>query len=132
MLRYNLFIFFYIISIKKMDIQEKFKTYIELQKEIVAFRKKQTEQKKVLQGLEKEIHEYMQKNNMTTVSLNDGEIVLYEKKVSQSFKRPAMIEKITEELKCSNEKAEGLAESILTNKVFTLEPKIKANIKKSK
>jgi hypothetical protein len=115
-----------------MDIQEKFKLYIELQKEITAFRVKQNEQKKILQGLEKEIHEYMTTNDMENISLKDGEIVLYEKKVSQSFKRPAMIEKITEELKCNEEKAEKLAESILTNKVFTLEKKIKANIKKSK
>jgi septal ring factor EnvC (AmiA/AmiB activator) len=114
-----------------MDIQEKFKLYIELQKEIAQFRKKQSEQKKVLQALEKEIHEFMKNNDMTTVSLKEGEIVLYERKVSQSFKRPAMIEKITEELKCDESKAEKLAESILTNKVFTLEPKLKANIKKA-
>lgn len=115
-----------------MDIQEKFKLYIELQKEIVAFRKKQAEQKKILQGLEKEIQEYMTNNQMDSINLKDGDIVIYEKKVSQSFKRPAIIEKITEELKCDETKAEKLAESILTNKVFTLEPKLKVNIKKTK
>lgn len=113
-----------------MDIQEKFKLYIELQKEIVAFRKKQSEQKKILSSLEKEIHEYMESNQMDNISLKDGEIILYDRKVSQSFKRPAMIEKITEELKCDEAKAEKLAESILTNKVFTLEKKLKTNLKK--
>lgn len=115
-----------------MDIQEKFKLYIELQKEIAVFRKKQTDQKKVLQNLEKEIHEYMTTNDMENITLKDGEIILYERKVSQSFKRPAMIEKITEELKCDEAKAEKLAESILTNKVFTLEKKLKANLKVKK
>lgn len=115
-----------------MDIQDKLKLYIELNKEITAFRKKQAEQKKILQTLEKEIQEYMTTNSLDSIPLKDGDIVLYEKKVSQSFKRPAMIEKITEELKCDGTKAEKLAESILTNKVFTVETKIKANIKKSK
>jgi malonyl CoA-acyl carrier protein transacylase len=115
-----------------MDIQEKFKLYLELNKEIVEFRKKQREQKKVLDQLEKEIHEYMSDNNMDNISLKDGEIVLYDRKVSQSFKRPAIVEKLTEKLRCDEKKAEDIAESILTNKVFTVEKKIKVNIKKQK
>lgn len=115
-----------------MSIQEKINQYIELNKETVIFRKKQAEQKKTIQKLESEIHEYMTKNEMDSISTKEGEIVLYEKKTSQSFKRPAMIERITEELKCDEKKAEKLAESILTNKVFTVESKIKANIKKVK
>jgi hypothetical protein len=115
-----------------MDIQDKLKLYLELNKEIAAFRKKQTAQKKVVQNLEKEIQEYMTDNDLDSIPLKDGDIVLYERKVSQSFKRPAIVEKITEELKCDETKAEKLAESILTNKVFTLEKKIKANIKKTK
>lgn len=115
-----------------MNIEEKLKLYIDLQKEITAFRKKQSEQKKVLQSLEQEIHEYMKTNDLTNLSLKDGEIILYEKKTNQSFKRPAIVEKISEYLKCDEDKAEKLAESILTNKVFTIESKIKANIKKNK
>lgn len=69
---------------------------------------------------------------MENISLKDGEIILYDKKVSQSFKRPAIIEKLTEKLHCDEKKAEDIAESILTNKVFTLEKKIKANIKTKK
>lgn len=120
------------ITNNKMDIQEKLRLYIELNKEISAFRKKQSEQKKVLQTLEKEIQEYMTTNDLDSIPLKDGEIVLYDRKVSQSFKRPAIVEKITEELRCDETKAEKLAESILTNKVFTVEKKIKANIKKIK
>lgn len=113
-----------------MDIQEKIKLYLELNKEIAAFRKKQTEQKKTLQTLEKEIQEYMAINKLDNIPTKDGDIVLYEKKVSQTLKRPTMIDKITEELKCDSIKAEKLAESILSNKAFTIETKIKANLKK--
>jgi hypothetical protein len=113
-----------------MDIQEKFKLYIEINKEITEFRKKQRDQKKELQRLEQEIFDYMSENNMDSISLKEGEIVLYDKKVSQSFKRPAIVEKLTEKLRCDEKKAEDIAESILTNKVFTVEKKIKANIKK--
>lgn len=112
-----------------MDIQEKFKLYIELNKELVEFRKKQSEKKKVLDQLENEIFIYMSENNMDKVNLKDGEIVLYDRKISQSFKRPAIVEKLTEKLRCDEKKAEDIAESILTNKVFTLKKKIKANIK---
>ena len=115
-----------------MDIQEKFKLYIEMNKEIAEFRKKQREQKKLLDKLEQEIHDYMNNNNMDSINLKEGEIILYEKKISQSFKRPAIVEKLTEKLHCDEKKAEELAESILTNKVYTLEKKIKANIKKTK
>ena len=113
-----------------MDIQEKFKLYLEINKEITEFRKKQREQKKLLQQLEQEIFDYMSENNMDSISLKDGEIILYDRKVSQSFKRPAIVEKLTEKLKCDEKKAEDIAESILTNKVFTVEKKVKANIKK--
>lgn len=113
-----------------MDIQEKFKLYIEINKEITEFRKKQRDQKKELQRLEQEIFDYMSDNNMDSISLKEGEIVLYDKKVSQSFKRPAIVEKLTEKLRCDEKKAEDIAESILTNKVYTVEKKIKANIKK--
>jgi hypothetical protein len=115
-----------------MDIQEKFKLYIELNKEIAEFRKKQRDQKKVLDQLEREIYDYMADNNMDNISLKDGDIVFYDKKISQSLKRPAIIEKLTEKLRCDEKKAEDIAESILSNKVYTLEKKIKANIKKQK
>ena len=115
-----------------MDIQDKLKLYLELNKEIAEFRKKQRDQKKVLDQLEKEIFDYMSDNNMDNISLKDGEIVLYDKKVSQSFKRPAIVEKLTEKLRCDEKKAEDIAESLLSNKVYKLKKKIKVNIKKTK
>ena len=113
-----------------INIQDKFRVYLEIQKELSNFRKKQAEQKKVLQALEDEIKDYMKNNDMDSIALKEGEIVLYDKKVSQTFKRPVVVEKITEKLKCDEKKAEELAESIFSNKVFTVEKKLKANIKK--
>jgi hypothetical protein len=114
-----------------MDIQEKFKLYIELNKEITEFRKKQRDQKKILDQLEKEIFEYMSNNNMDNISLKDGEIILYEKKVNQGMKKPAIVEKIVEKLKCDDTKAEELAVALLGNKIFTIENKIKVQIKRN-
>lgn len=114
----------------EVPIQEKFKLYIALQKEIAEFRKKQAEQKKILQTLEQDIQEHMVENQLNTISLKDGDIICYERKVNQGMKKPAIINKITEKLKCNESKAEELAESILSNKIFASEPKIKANLKK--
>lgn len=117
---------------KNVSIQEKFKLYIALQKEIAEFRKKQTEQKKVLQTLEADIQEYMLNEGLDNITLADGEIVIYQRKTNNSMKKPAMTEKIAEKLKCTDEKAEELAEALLGNKVFTTENKIKAKIKSKK
>lgn len=113
-------------------IQEKFKLYLELNKEIAEFRKKQAAQKKVIQNLEDEIKQYMKDNEMDSISLNEGEILLYDRKVSQTYKKETIVEKLTEKLKGNGDLAESLAESIITNKVFNVESKIKAKIKKTK
>ena len=68
---------------------------------------------------------------MDSISLKDGEIVLYSRKISQTFKKETIVERLTEELK-DNLKAEQLAQSILENKKFIVEDKIKAVIKKKK
>lgn len=115
-----------------VSIQEKFKLYIALQKEIAEFRKKQAEQKKVLQTLEADIQEHMLNEGLDNITLADGEIVIYQRKTNQAMKKPAMTEKIAEKLKCTDEKAEELAEALLGNKIFAVENKIKANLKKKK
>jgi len=116
----------------EVSIQEKFKLYIALQKEVAEFRKKQAEQKKILQTLEADIQEHMLNEGLDNITLADGEIVIYQRKTNQAMKKPAIVEKIAEKLKCTDEKAEELAESILSNKIFSVENKIKANIKKTK
>lgn len=111
------------------SFNQKFNKYLQIQKSLTESRKQQKEWKKTLDILEKDIKEYMTKNDMDSISLKDGEIVLYEKKISQMFKKEVIIEKLTEQLKDS-QKAEQLTQSILQNKRFVLEDKLKAVIKK--
>ena len=61
--------------------QEKFQKYLEIQKHLADLRKQQKEFKKTLDTLEVEIKEYMAKNDMDSISLKEGEIVLYSKKM---------------------------------------------------
>lgn len=114
---------------RRMSIQEKFTEYLNINKELAAIRKQMKQHKQRVDALEKEIKEYMTQNDMDSVSLKDGEIVLYAKKISQTFKKESIVEKLTEKLKDS-QKAEELTQSILSNKKFVVEDKIKAVIKK--
>jgi DNA repair ATPase RecN len=109
---------------------EKFNKYLEIQKELSELRKKQKECKKQLTTLEADIKEYMTQNDMDSISLKDGEIMLYAKKISQTFKRETISEKLAECLNCDEKKAETLADNILKNKKYLVEDKIKAVIKK--
>jgi hypothetical protein len=112
-----------------MSVQEKFQEYIQLNKELTVIRKQQKELKTKVDGLEKEIKEYMTRNDMDSISIKEGEIVLYSKKIPQTFKKEVIVEKLTEKLNDS-QKAEELAQSILQNKKFLVEDKIRAVIKK--
>lgn len=110
------------------EISSKFEEFLNISKQLREFRKQQKDLRTRLQTLESEIKEYMSENNMDSVSLKNGEIVLYEKKISQTFKKETIIENLTSKLKDSV-KAEELTESILSNKSFVLQDKIKAVIK---
>ena len=110
-------------------IQEKFTEYLNVNKEMAAIRKQMKQRKEKADALEKEIKEYMTQNDMDSVSTKEGEIVLYARKISQTFKKESIMEKLTEKLKDS-QKAEELTESIISNKKFVVEDKIKAVIKK--
>ena len=112
------------------EISDKFKVYLETNKKIMELRKLISDYKKIVDNIESEITEYMEKNKMDNILLKDGEIVKYERKVNQSFKKDNIVDKLTEKLKGDDKKAEELADSILTNKIFKLETKLKVNIKK--
>lgn len=112
------------------ELTNKCVAYINLNKQLIQLRKDQKEIKKKADELEKELKTYMQEHSMDSISLKDGEIVLYPKKISKTFKRETIVEKLTEKLKCDETQAEEITNSILTNKVFTIEDKIKAVIKK--
>jgi hypothetical protein len=110
-------------------IDEKLNTYLTLNKELNELRKQQKTYKKKIDEIEKNIKEYMKENEMDSISLKDGQIVLYPRKISQTFKKEVIMERLTEELKDTN-KAEALTQSILSNKKFTVEDRLKAVIKK--
>jgi hypothetical protein len=110
-------------------IQETFQKYLQLQKQLSDMRKSVKVIKKNADTLESEIKEYMTKNDMDSISLKDGEIVLYARKIPQTFKKEVIMEKINEKLKDA-QKSEELAQSIIQNKQFIVEDKIKAVIKK--
>lgn len=110
-------------------IQDKFKKYLEIQRQLSESRKQQKLWKKELETLESDIKNYMVTNDMDSISLKDGEIVLYAKKISQTFKKDVIMEKLTEKLN-DTKIAEELTQSILQNKKFVVEDKIKAIIKK--
>lgn len=111
------------------DIQQKFQNYLDLHKSLSKMRKEQKEAKSLLDKLEKDIKEYMTENDMDSIALKDGEIILYSKKVAQTFKKEVLMETINEQLKDSQE-SERLTESILHNKKYVLQDKIRAVIKK--
>lgn len=111
------------------QIENKIKAYIDLNKQLSEKRKKMTEDRKLLLQLETEIEEYMDQHSKNSVTLDDCEIVRYDKKVSQTFKKEAMVENINTIVKDTG-KSEKLVDTILENKSFKIEKKIKLKIKK--
>jgi hypothetical protein len=112
-----------------MSIQQVFTEYLELNKELAVLRKQQKDIKTKITEREKAIKEYMIDNDMDSIALKDGEIILYARKISQTFKKESIVEKLTEKLN-DPKRAEELTESILQNKKFVVEDKIRAVIKK--
>jgi hypothetical protein len=114
---------------EESNIHELFQEYIVLSKEINELKKFQKDKKTILDKLGKNIHEYMVNNDMDSISLKDAEIVLYNRKISQTFKKETITEKLTEKLN-DQSKAEELAQSIVQNKKFIVENKLKVVLKK--
>jgi nitrogen-specific signal transduction histidine kinase len=110
-------------------IQEKFTEYIQLNQDLKQIKKQQADLNKRKKDLEKQIKEYMVNNDVDSISVKEGEIVLYAKKIPQTFKKESIVEKLTEKLK-NVEQAEELTESILKNNKFIMEDKIRAVIRK--
>ena len=111
------------------QIKEKFTEYFDICKELAALRKQQNARKKRSDSLEKEIKEHMTVNDLDSLSFKDGQIILYDRKNLQTFKKESIQECLKEELGDAN-KAEKLAETIISNKVYKTEKKIKVNLKK--
>lgn len=114
----------------KMDshFQEVLDDYIENNKQLSELRKQQQDLKKKNLVLETKVKEYMLENKMDSLSFAGGDIVIYERKVSETFKKPSLIENLKPHLS-SEAKAEAAAESILNNKVFSTKSSIKVKTK---
>lgn len=112
-------------------IHDKLVQYLEINKNLAGVRQQAKELKQKSDSIEKEIKEYMSTNNMDSISLPSGEIVMYEKKISQTFKKTSMVEKLRDELRGDEKKAEALVESILSNKSYTVQTCLKAKPKKT-
>lgn len=98
--------------------------YIDLSQELKKLSKQRNEIKKRTTFLEKEIKQIMTDRQMDSIALPKGEIVRYDRKISQTFKRETIMENLTEKVK-DIKKAEELTNSILSNKKFSLENKIR-------
>lgn len=112
-----------------MNITDKIEEYLSIKKQCAEWSKKQKEYKETLSTLESYIQDYMLENNVNSINTTNGEVILYDRKINQSMKKETMIEKLTSELKDAKI-AENLVGKILSNKVFTTEPKIKPRLKK--
>ena len=113
------------------SIQESITRYIEINKTLSSLRAQQKDLKAQSLQLEETLKKYMIDNSMDSISIKDGEVVLYTKKISQTLKKDTIVEKLAEKLN-DQSKAEDLATSILQNKKYTTEESIKAIIKKKK
>lgn len=111
------------------EIQSKLENYIELQKVLSEYRKKLRDSKKQLDEMEKEIKTYMTSHNMDSIALPSGEIVLYNKKIPQTFKKESMVDTLTDKLQ-NQKQAEEIVDIILKNKTFLVEEKVRAILKK--
>ena len=103
-------------EMEKKEIESKIKT---LQNELALL--KERDNHYIFDGKELVIYK--------SSTARENSIVLYDKKTNQTFKKSTMTNKLSEILKVDEEKAEKIAESIVSNKVFITESKLKANIK---
>lgn len=114
-------------------MNEKIEEYVAIHKELQNMKKKQLNLRKTLKMLDCEIKKHMQENNLTLLTSSTGvEIMLYEKKIPQTFKKENIINKLTEKLHnvpLRNTSVNDIAESIFQN-VFITEEEIKPVLKK--
>lgn len=115
-------------------MNDKIDEYISMYKELNELKKKQTNLRKMIKELDDDIKKHMRDNELSVLqSSNGGEILLYNKKIPQTFKKENIINKLNEKLQdihLNNTSVDDLADSIFKNDVFVIEEKIKPNLKK--
>lgn len=109
-------------------IQNTLDEYLTLQRELIHSKKKQKDLKDKMATLEGALKSHMEEHHLTNLASKNGEVILYGKKVAQTFKKETIIETLTDKLQDSR-RAEELTESIIQNKKFKIEDKIKAVVK---
>ena len=102
--------------------------YISLHKKAKELRLEQKELKQKIQVCDARIMEYMSDNSLDSISHKDASITLYNKKMSQKFKKQNIQDKIAEKIG-NNEKAREIAESVCTNTDCTTKEAIKISLK---
>ncbi len=108
-------------------MEQKINEYVQVAKELKDLKKIISKKSKNLKLLEKDIFNHMKENEIDTISYNDAQIILYNKKISQQFKKEHLLE--TMGMKLQNEdQAEELVDFLLQNKKFTTEPKIRVKL----
>jgi hypothetical protein len=112
-------------------MQDVITEYFDAVNESKELRSKQKILKKKIDDIQNKIKKHMIENDINNLSFEQGDIVLYEKKIPQTFKKEHIIETLTEELK-DNEKATEITHTILSNKRFLVENSVKAIVKKKK
>lgn len=113
------------------QMQNVISEYFDAVSESKELRTKQKILKKKIDDIQNKIKKYMIENDINNLSFEQGDIVLYEKKIPQTFKRENIIETLTEELK-DTEKATEITQTILSNKKFLVENSVKAVVKKKR
>lgn len=112
------------------SMQDVITEYFDAVNESKELRTKQKNLKKKIDDIQNKIKKYMIENDINNLSFEQGDIVMYEKKIPQTFKKENIIETLTEELK-DNEKATEITHTILSNKKFLIENSVKAVVKKT-
>ncbi len=111
-------------------MQDVITEYFDAVNECKELRVKQKNLRKKIDDIQNKIKKYMIENDISNLSFEQGDIVMYEKKIPQTFKKENIIETLTEELK-DNEKATEITHTILSNKKFLIENSVKAVVKKA-
>jgi predicted metal-dependent RNase len=111
-------------------MQDVITEYFDAVNESKELRVKQKNLRKKIDDIQNKIKKYMIENDISNLSFEQGDIVMYEKKIPQTFKKENIIETLTEELK-DNEKATEITHTILSNKKFLIENSVKAVVKKA-
>jgi hypothetical protein len=121
---------------EETDIKEVYDNYYRLKHEMKTLKEQERKVSKDIQEEEIKIKEHMTVNQIDCVSMTNYQIILYEKKINQTYKKQTIKSVILEsmdtikQLTDNDRISELLTENIMNNKVFITKPEIKIKINK--